>query len=74
MCCIKVKVIRVRVKVNLACQSSTSVFGYNSCSIGLIETILGVWVDVDEGFKLEQGQGHWVKGQSQIRNLVKILF
>ena len=29
MCCIKVKVIRSRVKVKLACQSSTSVSGYN---------------------------------------------
>ena len=68
MCCMKVKVIRLRVKVKLACQSSMSVSGYNSRTIGRIETKLGVKVDIHVGYKLEQGQSHWVKGQGQIHD------
>ena len=39
--------------------------------MGWIETKLGVRVDIDEGYKLVQG--HWVKGQGQIHDLVKML-
>ena len=72
MCCIKVKVIELRVKVKLACQSFTSVFGYNLRIIGRVGTKLIVRDDIDEGFQL--GQGDRVKGQGQIHDLVKKLF
>ena len=29
---------------------------------------------IDEGYQLVQGQGHWVKCQGQLRDLLKKLF
>ena len=37
----------------------------------LIETKIGVRVDIDKGYHLVKGQGHWVKGQDQIHVLLK---
>ena len=39
-----------------------------------METKFGVRVDIDEGYKLVHGHGHWVKGQGQIHDLLKKLF
>ena len=83
MCCIKFKVIQLRVRVKLACQSSTSVSGYisyliyiytNSCTFGSIETkiTVSVRIDINDGYILVNGQGLLVYGQGQIRDFMKI--
>ena len=51
-----------------------NVFDYNSRTIVRIETKLGVGVDIDEGKNFLWGQGHTVKSQGHIHDLVKILF
>ena len=48
MCSINVKVIQLRIKVKLACQSSKNISGYNYRTIGRIKTKINVRVDIDE--------------------------
>ena len=36
-----------------------------------IETKIGVRVDINDGKIFLEGQGHWVKGQGQIHDLMK---
>ena len=47
---------------------------YNSFTISWIGTKIGVRVDIDKGYHLVKGQGHWVKGQGQIHDLLKKMF
>ena len=44
---------------------------YNSFTISWIGTKIGVRVDIDKGYHLVKGQGHWVKVQGQIHDLLK---
>ena len=39
-----------------------------------IETKIGVRVDIDNEKNFKEGQGHWVKGQSQIGDFVGNFF
>ena len=74
---IKLKVIRwsvcpsVRKSIGL---SMLNIFLYNSYPMSRIETKIGVRVDINDGNIFLEGQGHWVKGQSQIRDFVEYLF
>ena len=47
---------------------------YNSFTISWIGTKIGVRVDIDKGYHLVKGQGHWVKVQGQIHDLLKKCF
>ena len=45
-------------------------YDFNSFTISRIGTKIGVSVDINNGFTLVKGQGHWIKGQGQIYDLL----
>ena len=47
---------------------------YNSFTISWIGTQFGGRVDIDKDYHMIKGQGHWVKGQGQIHDLLKKVF
>ena len=50
---------------------AATITGSKNLWITRIETKIGVRVDIDKGYHLVKGQGHWVKGQGQIHNFLK---
>ena len=52
--------------------SQLKVFLYNLYTMSRIETNISVRVDMNDGKIFLEGQGHWVKGQGQIRDLLSI--
>ena len=54
--------------------SRLNVFLYNSYTIFRIWTKIGMRVDFNDVKNLQEGQGHWVKGQGQIDDFVENLF
>ena len=47
---------------------------YNSFTISRIGTKIGGRVHIDKGYHMMKGQGHVVKGQGQIHDLLKKVF
>ena len=47
---------------------------YNLFTISRIETKIGVKVDIDKGYNFVKRQGHGIKGQGKIHDLLSKLF
>ena len=74
ICSISVKFIQLRVKVKLPVRHQRAFLVNISYTISRIGTKIGVRVDIDKGYHLVKGRGHWVKGQGQIHDLLKKMF